>query len=65
MMGVSNAGTPLSHQMDYITDIREYDVPYHMRVAIDNKINVVCYYYYYYYCCCVNGYLFIGTLVCS
>ena len=27
--------------MDHITDIREYDVPYHVRVAIDCKINVV------------------------
>ena len=28
-------------QMDNIIDIREYDVPYHVRVAIDLKINVV------------------------
>ena len=27
--------------MDNIADIREYDVPYHVRVAIDRKINVV------------------------
>ena len=26
--------------MENITDIREYDVPYHVRVAIDLKINV-------------------------
>lgn len=23
------------HASDYITDIREYDVPYHVRVAVD------------------------------
>ena len=27
-------------QMENILDIREYDVPYHVRVAIDCKINV-------------------------
>ena len=27
--------------MDNILDIREHDVPYHIRVAIDNQINVV------------------------
>ncbi len=26
--------------MDTLEDLREYDVPYHMRVAIDQKINV-------------------------
>lgn len=30
----------MTDQMDNITDIREYDVPYHVRVAIDLKINV-------------------------
>ena len=40
MIGIS--GPPISDQMDNIIDIREYDVPYHVRVAIDNKINVVC-----------------------
>ena len=25
---------------DYIVDLREYDVPYYMRVAIDRGINV-------------------------
>ena len=28
-------------QMDHIVDIREFDVPYHVRVSIDRKINVV------------------------
>jgi DNA polymerase epsilon subunit 1 len=28
------------NQTDHIIDIREYDVPYHVRVAIDNRINV-------------------------
>lgn len=27
--------------MDHIADMREYDVPYHVRVSIDSKINVV------------------------
>ncbi len=40
MIGIS--GPPISDQMDNIIDMREYDVPYHVRVAIDNKINVVC-----------------------
>ena len=39
--GVANTGTLVSDQMDNIKDIREYDVPYHVRVAIDNKINAV------------------------
>ena len=30
----------MTSQLDNIVDIREYDVPYHVRVAIDNKINV-------------------------
>ena len=29
-----------SSQLDNIVDVREYDVPYHVRVAIDCKINV-------------------------
>lgn len=32
--------TRVTDQMDNIIDIREYDVPYHVRVAIDLKINV-------------------------
>ena len=32
----------LADQMDNLIDIREYDVPYHVRVAIDKKIHVVC-----------------------
>ena len=39
---MSVTGPPVSDQMDNIVDIREHDVPYHIRVAIDNKINVVC-----------------------
>ena len=31
--------------MENIVDIREHDVPYHIRVAIDNKINVGHWYY--------------------
>ncbi|XP_022098482.1 DNA polymerase epsilon catalytic subunit A-like [Acanthaster planci] len=30
----------LADQMDNLIDIREYDVPYHVRVAIDKKIHV-------------------------
>jgi len=30
----------LTNQMENITDMREYDVPYHVRVSIDMKINV-------------------------
>ena len=37
----SSSGPVVSDQMDNIADIREYDVPYHVRVAIDRKINVV------------------------
>ena len=33
-------GDAPSNQTDNVIDIREYDVPYHVRVAIDNKINV-------------------------
>lgn len=29
------------HQMDNIMDMREYDVPYHIRLSIDLKIHVV------------------------
>jgi DNA polymerase epsilon subunit 1 len=32
--------TLVTDQLDNIVDIREYDVPYHIRVAIDNRINV-------------------------
>ena len=34
-------GHSKADQMDNIMDIREYDVPYHVRVSIDLKINVV------------------------
>lgn len=33
--------TSKSDPMDNILDIREYDVPYYVRVSIDTKINVV------------------------
>ncbi|XP_033110052.1 DNA polymerase epsilon catalytic subunit A-like isoform X2 [Anneissia japonica] len=36
----SHASKKISNQMDNIVDIREYDVPYHVRVAIDKKIHV-------------------------
>lgn len=29
------------NQMDNIVDMREYDVPYHIRLSIDLKIHVV------------------------
>lgn len=32
--------TRVTDQLENITGIREYDVPYHVRVAIDLKINV-------------------------
>ena len=32
--------THITDQMENIVDIREHDVPYHIRVAIDNKLNV-------------------------
>ena len=42
VMGMASSSIPpITDQMDNIMDIREYDVPYHVRVAIDNKINVV------------------------
>lgn len=31
----------ISDQLDNIVDMREYDVPYHMRLSIDLKIHVV------------------------
>ncbi|XP_071842245.1 DNA polymerase epsilon catalytic subunit A-like isoform X3 [Apostichopus japonicus] len=38
---VATASKPkFTDQMDNIIDIREYDVPYHVRVAIDEKIHV-------------------------
>ena len=35
-------------QMDNLTDIREHDVTYHVRVAIDLQIHVGCWYDVYY-----------------
>ena len=31
----------MSDQLDNVVDMREYDVPYHVRVSIDLKIHVV------------------------
>lgn len=31
----------MTEQLDNILDMREYDVPYHVRVSIDLKIHVV------------------------
>ena len=39
------AHSRVTDQLDNIMDIREYDVPYHVRVAIDLKINVGHWYY--------------------
>ncbi|KAJ8035463.1 DNA polymerase epsilon catalytic subunit A [Holothuria leucospilota] len=36
----ASAKQKFTDQMDNIIDIREYDVPYHVRVAIDEKIHV-------------------------
>eukprot|EP00057_Strongylocentrotus_purpuratus_P019506 XP_011673980.1 PREDICTED: DNA polymerase epsilon catalytic subunit A-like [Strongylocentrotus purpuratus] len=38
--GRAAGGKKINDQMDNIIDIREYDVPYHVRVAIDKKIHV-------------------------
>lgn len=35
------ASRKVANQMDNIVDMREYDVPYHIRVSIDLKIHVV------------------------
>lgn len=35
------ASKKVTNQMDNIVDMREYDVPYHMRLSIDLKIHVV------------------------
>lgn len=35
------ASRKVASQMDNIVDMREYDVPYHVRVSIDLKIHVV------------------------
>lgn len=31
----------ISDQIDNVVDMREYDVPYHVRLSIDLKIHVV------------------------
>ena len=36
----SHSGPRVTDQTENIVDIREHDVPYHVRVAIDLKINV-------------------------
>lgn len=38
--GNASSSTRITDQLDNITGMREYDVPYHVRVAIDLKINV-------------------------
>lgn len=35
------ASKKIVNQMDNIVDMREYDVPYHIRLSIDLKIHVV------------------------
>lgn len=35
------ASKKIANQMDNIVDMREYDVPYHVRLSIDLKIHVV------------------------
>lgn len=35
------ASRKVANQMDNIVDMREYDVPYHVRLSIDLKIHVV------------------------
>lgn len=35
------ASKKVANQMDNIVDMREYDVPYHVRLSIDLKIHVV------------------------
>lgn len=35
------ASRKVTNQMDNIVDMREYDVPYHIRLSIDLKIHVV------------------------
>lgn len=35
------ASRKIANQMDNIVDMREYDVPYHIRLSIDLKIHVV------------------------
>lgn len=35
------ASKKVANQMDNIVDMREYDVPYHIRLSIDLKIHVV------------------------
>ena len=38
--GEATGHAQLGSQLDNILDVREHDVPYHVRVAIDAKINV-------------------------
>lgn len=43
MISADEDGTlkSFADQLDNIVDMREYDVPYHVRVSIDLKIHVV------------------------
>ncbi len=46
-MGINSARPAtkgIEDLMDSLIDIREHDVPYHMRVAIDNNINIAKWY---------------------
>lgn len=40
-MDEDGASRKVANQMDNILDMREYDVPYHVRLSIDLKIHVV------------------------
>ena len=37
---VTNDAKKVQDQLDHVIDIREYDVPYHVRVSIDLRIHV-------------------------
>jgi len=39
--------------MENVLDMREYDVPYYVRVSIDTKISVVCF---------VNNFIVLNTI---
>lgn len=43
VMAADEDGTfkKMSDQLDNVVDMREYDVPYHVRLSIDLKIHVV------------------------
>lgn len=41
MVEGEEASKRVADQLDNIVDMREYDVPYHIRLSIDLKIHVV------------------------